>query len=285
MGGLVKSSTSILYGMLLITVFISLTTGIAEVRGQVSIAPTAVFMSDRSPFASVMVSNSSQTAQEISISFRFGYSQSDEEGNISILYDTTGREQSFTEHLNAFPRNFIIQPGQRQTVRLAARGHGNKPDGTYWARINILATPLSPALETSSANAVSARINMNFEQIIPAFFKKGNTTTGLQIRSIDFLQDNNDGAFLLDLQRTGNSPYLGQTLVRITNVNGRQVMEQVYNLSVYFDILRRYNFDLSEFAPGTYEATFTFQTQRRDASRSDLVQANPIQRTIKFTVD
>lgn len=282
----VKTSSTTLFGTFLMALFLCMLAGNSEVCGQVSIAPTSVFMNDRSPYASVIVTNGSENAQEISITFRFGYSVSDQEGNISMRYDdSTEQEESFTEHLNAFPRNFILQPNQRQTVRLAARGHGNKPDGTYWARINILASPLSPALETTSANAVSARINMNFEQIIPAFFKKGTTTTGLQIHSIDFLQEDSEGAFLLDLEREGNSPYMGSTLVQITDNNGRQVMEQVYNLSAYFDLRRRYEFDLSEFSSGSYTALFTFRTQRRDVSRSDLVQAESTQHSIKFTVD
>lgn len=256
-----------------------------KVCAQVSVAPTAVFMSESSPFANIIVSNSSSTTQEITILFRFGYSVSDEEGRISMNYEMEDQSASFTENLNAFPRSFLIEPGQRQTVRLAARGFSDKDAGTYWARANILASPVSPGLETLSDNAVSARISMNFEQIIPVFFKKGSVSTSLEVLQTRFQQEDENGVFLLDLRRTGNSPFMGSALVRFTDSNGRQILERIYNLSAYYDIRRRFEFDLDSFSPGDYTANITFRTQRRDVANADLVPATPVQHIINFTVE
>ncbi|MEX2600575.1 MAG: hypothetical protein WD355_02935 [Balneolaceae bacterium] len=255
------------------------------VCAQVSVAPTAVFMSESSPFANIIVSNSSGTTQEITIQFRFGYSVSDEEGRISMSYAMEDQSASFTENLNAFPRSFLIEPGQRQTVRLAARGFSDKAAGTYWARANILASPISPGLETLSDNAVSARINMNFEQIIPVFFKKGAVSTGLEILQESFHQENDQGIFLIDLHRTGNSPFMGSALVQFLDSNGRQILERIYNLSAYYDIRRRFEFPLDDFQEGSYRANITFRTQRRDVANADLVPATPVQHVINFTVE
>jgi P pilus assembly chaperone PapD len=264
----------------------TIATGVEKVAAQISIAPTAVFMTDRSPFANVIVSNGSETPQEISISFRFGYSTSDQEGNVSMYYDTTGHSNSFVNHVNAFPRNFVLEPGQRQTVRLAARGYGNVDDGTYWSRMNILATPLSPPVEAETGDdAVAARININFEQVIPAFFKKGNVSTGLNVREIDFRQDNRQGIFLVDAVRTGNSPYIGSTNLTILDSNGEQMREQEVTFSAYFDIVRRINTDLSGLEPGSYTAKLEFRTDRRDISGNDLIQVETFTVSTDFSIE
>lgn len=261
-------------------------TGVEKATAQISIAPTAVFMTDRSPFANVIVSNGSETAQEISINFRFGYSTSDEDGNISMHYDTTGHANSFVNHVNAFPRNFVLEPGQRQTVRMAARGYGNITDGTYWSRVNILATPLSLPVEAETGNdAVAARININFEQVIPAFFKKGEVTTGLDVQEVHFRQDNQQGIFLIDAERTGNSPFIGSTNLIIQNRNGERISEQEVTFSAYFDIVRRINTNLDGLTPGDYTAEFEFKTDRRDISRNDLIQADTFTITKNFSIE
>jgi P pilus assembly chaperone PapD len=262
------------------------TMGVESAKSQISIAPTAVFMSDRSPFANVIVSNGSETAQEITIGFRFGYSISDKEGNISMLYDTTGHASSLTNNVNAFPRHFVLQPGQRQTVRLAARGYGQKDDGTYWSRVNILASPLSPPIEADMGNeAVAARININFEQVIPAFFKKGDVSTGLEVGDIRFTRESDRGTFLIEAERTGNSPYIGSTYVSIRDQRDEIIMEQDVSFSTYFDINRRINLDMSELTPGTYTADFHFRTTRRDISSSNLIQADPFTISKEFSIE
>lgn len=260
--------------------------GVEKAAAQISIAPTAVFMTDRSPFANVIVSNGSETPQEISIRFRFGYSTSDDEGNISMHYDTTGHSSSFVNHVNAFPRNFVLEPGQRQTVRLAARGYGNIDDGTYWSRINILATPLSPPVEAETGDdAVAARININFEQVIPAFFRKGDVSTGLNVRDVNFLQDNQQGIFLVDAERTGNSPYIGSTNLTILDSSGVQIHEQEVTFSVYFDIVRKINTDISGLHPGNYTAELEFKTDRRDISGNNLIQVETFTVSKDFSIE
>ncbi len=256
-----------------------------DLIAQVSIAPTAVFMTDENPFQNLIVSNGSDTPQEISIDFRFGYPVSDEMGNISMHYDTTAHESSLTENINAFPRNFILDPGERQTVRIAARGFGGFEEGTYWARVAVLASPLSPPVETVADDAIAARITMNFEQIIPAFFRRGEVSTGVNLNDIRFYQDGDQGRFVFDLERIGNSPYIGSIAARIFDADGNEMMEQTSNISVYYDMLRSMTINLSELTAGDYRAEFTLQTQRRDISRERMIQVPPIQQTLDFSVE
>lgn len=253
---------------------------------QVSISPTALFLQERSPFANVIVSNGAAEAQEVSITFDFGYSVSDEEGNISMDYSDESNSRSLNEHLNAFPRNFMLEPGERQTVRIAVRGLTSGEDGTYWSRARILASPMSASVESAQQESVAARININFEQVIPVFFRKGDSATGIELTDVTFIQnEQNQDYFLLDLERTGNSPFLGSIETRIQNTSGEVVFEQRSNISVYYDLRRRLTLDRNDLPPGEYQVDFLLQSRRRDISSNHLLQIQPVQLTQNFRIE
>lgn len=259
--------------------------GVSNSLAQVSIAPTSVFLSEQEPFANLLVANGSDIAQEISISFRFGYATNDDGGNVVMAYDTTANESSLTDNVLAFPRNFVLQPGQRQTVRLNVTGVGNLDDGTYWTRVSVLAAPLSPPIESVESGAVGARININFEQVIPLFFRKGNVTTGVSVEDVSYETEGNTGRFRISVTRDGNSPFHGSITMRILDNNGSEVVTESSNVTAYFDITRVIDFDLTSLDPGEYSANFTIESVRRDISTADIIQIAPIQQTKSFTVE
>lgn len=269
----------------LFLVFVSLFAGLFPAYGQVSIAPTALFMEDRSPFATLTVANGSETAQEISLSFRFGYSISDSTGNLTMDYDVGEHDFALNDYVNAFPRNFTLEPGERQTVRLAARGLSNREEGTYWTRLAVLASPLSPPIGSLEDNAVTTRININFEQIIPVFFRRGQVTTGLDVDNIRFVQSGERGELLYDIQRTGNSPFTGSFELRILNGEEEPVVQRTANITTYYDMTRSMSIDLSELDAGEYTAELIFTSDRRDISRDNLIQIEPVRRTKTFSIE
>ncbi|MEX2585044.1 MAG: hypothetical protein WD315_01540 [Balneolaceae bacterium] len=251
-----------------------------------SISPTALFLQERAPFANVIVSNGAADAQEVSISFDFGYSVSDEEGNITMEYLDNTNSRSLNEYLNAFPRNFMLDPGERQTVRIAVRGLNDGEDGTYWSRARILASPMSASVESVQQESVAARININFEQVIPVFYRKGESVTGVKLNDVTFVQnEGNQNHFLVDLERTGNSPFVGSIETRIQNSSGEVVLEQRSNISVYYDLRRRLNLDRNDLPPGNYQVDFLIQSRRRDISSSHLLQIEPVQLTQSFRIE
>lgn len=252
---------------------------------QVSIAPTSLFMSERSPYATLTVSNGSDTPQEVTISFRFGYSVTDEEGNLRMEYDVEEHEYAMTENVNAFPRNFMLAPGDRQTVRITARGLGDRQDGTYWTRVSVLASPMSPPVETLAQEAVAARININFEQVIPVFFRRGNVSTGIEVDRIIFEQEGNSGRMVYDIRPTGNSPFSGSVQMRISRNAGQTLIERTSNITAYGQMRRALDIDLSDLDPGEYVAEMVFRSQRRDISQSNLIQIEPVRRTTTFSVE
>lgn len=106
-------------------------------QAQVLVAPTLLFVSDQSRFGTFFVMNRSNVPQEISISFRFGYPVSDSTGNVWMQYDDSlmAQNHSCRSWVRGFPEKFVINPGQRQVVRLLISPPPMIPDGEYWTRL------------------------------------------------------------------------------------------------------------------------------------------------------
>lgn len=255
---------------------------------QVTISPTNLFIDDNAQFGSYMVINGSNEAQEISIDFFFAYSQSDETGTRGIVQNDTTREEQFSiaENVRAFPRNFTLAPGQRQTVRLRISGTNDLQDGTYWSRIKTTSSPETPPLEIQSNDAVTARVGIRVEQVTGLFFKKGAVTTGIDIVGIETNTENDGNTLnvLVDLLRTGNSPFLGTITTEILNAQGKQVLSDFVSTSIYFDGIFKQQLNIQDLQPGNYQVKVTFESNRNDIDQSRLVQMPASTQTVPLSI-
>ncbi|MBO6524756.1 MAG: hypothetical protein JJ971_13075 [Balneolaceae bacterium] len=277
-----KIISSITFFALLLLLFQGVTVA------QVTISPTNLFIDDNAQFGSYMVINGSNEAQEISIDFFFAYSQSDETGTRGIVQNDTEREEEFSiaDNVRAFPRNFTLAPGQRQTVRLRVSGTNELPDGTYWSRIKTTSTPETPPLEIQSNDAVTARVGIRVEQVTGLFFKKGNVTTGIDIVGIETNTENEGNTLnvLVDHLRTGNSPFLGTITTEILNAQGRTVLSDFVSTSIYFDGIFKQQLNIQDLQPGNYRVRVTFESDRNDIDRSRLVQMPTSTQTVPLSI-
>lgn len=258
-----------------------------SIFAQVTIAPTNLFIDDGERFATYMVINGSEQNQEISIEFIFGYSQSDENGFRSNVYsDTTlAKKYSIAPFIRAFPQSFIISPGKRQIVRLRISEPKNLDDGTYWARIKTSVIPESPPVEINNEENVVARIGINIEQITGLFYKKGSTTTGIEINNIKSEFEESKLIILTNLDRTGNSPFLGSISTLLKDKNGNEIASNSVSTSIYFDGVHRQELILpDDIEPGEYDVEIRFETSRSDISSDDLVQMEPVTATTTVTI-
>jgi hypothetical protein len=75
---------------------------------QLSLAPTAVYL-DKYGIGNLYVSNNSGIAQEISVSFQFGYSDQDSAGTLIMRYDdsTNARDFGLNPYLKALTLNIF----------------------------------------------------------------------------------------------------------------------------------------------------------------------------------
>lgn len=154
------------------------------IRAQVSISPTFLFIDETSRFETLLIMNGTDKNQEVSLSYEFGYPVSDSLGNIQMQYSDTENivDYSIADWIKGFPRNFALESGQRQVVRLTIRPDESlENDGMYWTRVKTTSTPESPPIGAAPEGEVRTQINFKFEQVTTAFYKGGNLTTGLEI--------------------------------------------------------------------------------------------------------
>ncbi len=249
-----------------------------SVAGQISLAPSFVFIDSNSGVGNLFVSNNSQQAHEVDISFLFGYPDSDTEGNLVMNYQDSVAYLQFglDEMIRAFPRSFILGPGEQRTVRLHVIPAERRKEGFFFTRMKVLAKPQTPEVTGQIAEGIGTKISFNFEQVTAVFYHRGIVSTGILVKKLNVRQ--NEGVLELrpHLQRTGNAPFLGSMFAKLKDARGNVVAQAQGTTTAYFDVIRRIDLPLSEVKPGTYTIELTFETRRNDMAATDLVQAPPL---------
>jgi len=259
---------------------------IRPVTAQVAIAPSTVFIDDQTNIGTLYVSNRSNEPQEVSIEFAFGYPSSDEDGNLVMNYeDSVAFDQyAINERIRAFPRSFVLDGGEQQTVRFQVRPDPGADDGMYWTRVKILANPREADIGVTAEEEITTRITFRFEQIIAAFYKQGDVQTGLNIKEVGVRHGEESITLMPRLERTGNAPFIGSMTARMYDGSDNLVIERQTTTTAYFEEVRRLELDTSDLNPGDYRVELTFETRRSDISPTDLVQTPAITETVNVSV-
>lgn len=254
---------------------------------QVTISPTMLFFENN--FSSVMVINNAGTPQDIQIETLFGYPISDELGYITMAFDddATENERSLTEIVRAFPRAFTLQPGQRQVVRLQARAPNTMPDGGYWTRLAVVATPQAADIAAVEEGGVGAQLNFVFRQVIAAVYKRGNATVEMNVDQVAFVYDAERSNRLLryHIDMTGNAPFLGTISLRILNENGQVVHEDRSVTSVYVSGFRNFVLPEDRVPNGNYVVELNFEASRQDVPSAQNFPMTPVNVRQAITVN
>lgn len=256
--------------------------------GQVTIAPTNLFLDSGSRFGTYMVVNGSNETQEISVDFIFGYSITDEDGRRSIVQNDSNdvaQSYSIANRLRAFPQNFTLTPGQRQIVRLRVSNTNDLDPGTYWSRIKTTSEKQSPPIELAEQEVVSAQIGIVIEQVTGLYFKNGEVSTGIDVQGIsNSLNEENQLEILTSFLRTGNSPFLGTVTVQLQNAGGTIVREAMVSTTYFFDGVHKQTFDIEDLPAGNYNINVEFRSQRDDVSSSDIIQMPTVSESSSYTI-
>lgn len=255
-------------------------------HAQVSIAPTSVFI-DANGIASLYITNPSENAQEISVSFLFGYPGNDETGNLIMVYGDSVRADQFGlgDRLRSFPRTFLLAPAQQQTVRLQVRPDRSQPAGTYFTRIKVTSNAQTPDVEQTNIEGVSTQVNFKFDQVIAAFYKNGHTETGLTLSNVETIQSAGILNVITDFTTTGNSPFLGSVYATLKNGSNQTIAEQQQTVALYFGGKRSLDINLPENLPsGDYQLELRYETRRSDIPSTDLVQSSSIAKTVAVKI-
>ncbi len=255
-------------------------------RAQVIVAPTILFMSDQSRFGTFIVMNRSNTPQEITISFRFGFPESDSLGNIRMQYDDSlmASARSCEPWLKGFPQKFIVNPGQQQVVRLFVSAPANIPDGEYWTRLVTSSTPQAKTIDTVRTG-ITANITFVLQQVTTVIYKKGYVNASAEIPEIRAVPDSSSINLLVHVSHGGNSPFFGKMSADVKDRAGNSVYSGQEVLAIYpSSMVVKFAVPLLKLRSGKYTAELTLDSDRSDIPGEDLLKIPTIEKTFSFDV-
>lgn len=267
-------------------VFVLVTFGILSgtemLFAQVTVAPSIVFIDARTGIGNLYLSNKSSLPQEVNIGFVFGYPDADTSGIAIINYrdSVVARTYSLNAFIKAYPRSFLLNANQEQTVRLQVRTKSAAKDAFLFTRLRITSAQKSPEIAEKSSEAITTQINLKFEQILPVYFRKGNVTTGLRVHDVSTSIKEKKLTALIDVERTGTAPFIGSVKAVLYSGANVEVARFEQTASVFFRVRHKLEIDISKATSGQHRLVITFETKRSDVAPEDLLQAPSVTKEV-----
>lgn len=246
-----------------------------------AVAPLAVYLDARSPQGTMTLYNAGTRPEEIQVEFAFGYPTSDDEGNVTVplTAEAPAGEPSAVPWLTAFPRRVVLQPGQRQVIRIVARPPAGLDTGEYWGRALIRSKGGVPPIE-SEQGGVGVQLEVETVVVVAVNFRNGEVTTGLEVTGASASLQPDSAVATIDLERTGNAAFLGRLLVEALDGDGRVVGSTEDVLAVYRGLRRRVAVPVDAGRTAT-RVRYTMDTEREDLPSGGVI---PTPRVVHETV-
>lgn len=241
------------------------------------VAPQSVVLSSRDRTGTVELYNPSSRASEITIRAVYGHPTTTPDGDLTlaIVEQPDSTEPSAAGFVDAFPRRLVLQPNQRQTVRLLARPPVGLAEGEYWARLVIAARDAEAPAAPTDSSGVSVGLTLEVRTIIAVNYRNGAQRTGVQLGELSATASGDSLVVRAPMQRTGTAAWIGLTSVKLLNATGAVVASQTMQTAVYQSISPRFSFDRRGLAPGQYRIAVDMTTDRPDVTQSTLLRAPP----------
>jgi len=248
----------------LLLVAIALAAGVGPLFS-VSVSPMAVYMSDRERTGTMTLYNPGSRPEEIEIEFAFGYPQTDADGNIQVPLspEAPAGEPSAVPWLSAFPRRLVLEPGQRQVVRVLARPPAGLANGEYWARALVRSRGGQEPIEARQGD-VGIQIDVETLIVVAVNYRNGEMTTGLAVRSAEATSAGDSTIARITLERTGNAAFLGRLLVEALDERGDVVGSSEQVVAVYRTLSPRVALPTSGEGRRPVTVRYTLDTERSD---------------------
>ena len=241
------------------------------------VAPQSVVLSSRNRTGTVELYNPSARAAEVAIRAVYGHPTTTPDGDLTleIVEQPDSTQPSAAGFVDAFPRRLILQPNQRQTVRLLARPPVGLPEGEYWARLVISSRDAEAPAKPTDSTGVSVGLTLEVRTIIALNFRNGVQRTGVQLGELSASARPDSVVIRAPMQRTGTAAWIGMTTVKLLTSSGDVVATQTMQTAVYQSISPRFTFDRRALAPGQYRVSVDMSTDRPDVTQSTLLRAPP----------
>lgn len=274
-------------GRLLAAVLLAGALSAPAAAAQVSIAPTALFLTDQERFGGLFVTNGSTVPQEVTVGFRFGFPAADSTGAVEIRYaDSLSVDpRSVAPYIRAFPQRFILPPGETQVVRLTASPPEDAKDGLLWTRVVTTSTPqMEFEPDTTSEEGVRTRVQFRLQQVTALFYRKGQVDVDLGLGVLKAWADSAEVSLSAEMDHAGNAPFFGTASIRLLDGERRVVREAQQSIAVYEAERRRFTLPAGDLAPGTYTVELTISSERTDLPQEHLTRMAPITGSAQLVV-
>jgi hypothetical protein len=239
------------------------------VASAVTVTPSAVYINSKMRSGSVTLFNTGTRAEDIEISFAFGYPQVDSRGVVIVPISETApdSEPSAMAWLRPFPRRIHLLPGQRQVVRIIAEPPANLASGEFWARMLIKSRGAQAPVEQQS-DSVRTRIDIETVITTAVSYRNGDVSTNLDVAEHGATTTDSSVALRLDLRRTGNAAFIGHVHTELFDPKGAKVGESDDDIAIYRAMPRRFVVTLPpDRRPKSwkgYTVRYTINTDRPD---------------------
>jgi P pilus assembly chaperone PapD len=253
----------------------------------VLVAPHAVVIDHRTRSGSLSLYNPGDQPAEVSLSMFFGYPVTDSAGDFDLR--TVERPDagmpSAAGWLDAFPKRMVLQPKERQTVRLLARPPAALRDGEYWARLVVAAKAGSvPVSGVDSASGVTVGLNLEVRTVLPLQYRKGAVATSVRASGLSAGVKGDSLAVRLHLVRQGTAAFIGTVRGALADSAGRTVATFSGPVAVYYEVDPRFTAALpgGRLASGRYRLRVEVTTEREDLAPETLLAARPVRDSLEL---
>jgi P pilus assembly chaperone PapD len=277
--GVARAVARVLGAAMAVIACIALAAGTAQA---VTVSPTALYISSRNPSALLTLINTGSLPEEIELSIAFGYPVSDSAGalRVDLVDSAAAGEPSLTSYLRIFPRRLVLQPGQRQVVRVMVSMPAATANGEYWGRVLVKSRGGEPPIEQSQGN-VRMQLALETTLATAVFFQKGEVKTGISIPAAEAVRMGDSVQFTLDLKRENNAAFLGRVRAELVNASGATIAEVEDVTAVYRSVRRRFVLRTGSPLPaGTYTVRYLVDTERPDLPSQGPTRSEGVRGTV-----
>jgi hypothetical protein len=256
---------------------------------QVGIYPQVVFMNLQNRSSNLRIMNSSDQPKEITIDLEFGYTGYDSLGITKIFLGDSllvAKNHSAVPFVKVFPKKLILKGKEEQVVKFMAGNVANLEDGTYYAKIHIVAKNPKAEIDTTfDKTKVSTKLDFVFNLMSTMLFEKGKPKCDLKIKGVSSYCDSASVYFLTGFERTGNSPFLGTADVSVYDMVGNKLYQIKDLTPIYFDTKKAFKFDKKKFNKGQYRVDILMSNEHKDIPSEYKIQVEPVKGSFIVNVD
>lgn len=188
------------------------------------INPTRVLIGNNDRSTEITLINTSQTTNTYRIEWAEKKAK-DTGGYVDLTPEAASQFPVASKMIRYSPRQVMLKPGERQTVKLAIRRPPNLANGEYRSHIQFKALP-PPKPANGGEQAQNMSISMLVSFAIPVVVVQGpvNYNLGFEDAQIYFNPAKNQGRVMVQMNRSGPNSVIGNISAYWTPNGGKEVM-------------------------------------------------------------